>query len=144
MRVLVRAPRPLQPGPAELCSCPDTHDRGVAWSWSVSGMVGDGGLDDVIVSDDDARVSAESSRVELGGGPMDLDLASGEELVLVVMREDVELLAEDGWRASLGAGDVLVSDGEQERRLQVSGADGATVHVVRLRWREDRPMRWVP
>ena len=143
MRILVRAARPLEPGPVELCSCPDTHDRGVAWSWSVSAIVGSDDIDDVLVSGDDAHVEIASERLDVTDA-LDVSAHAGEEVVIVVMRDTVELRAEDGWRARLASGDVLVSDGEQPRHLEVSAQGGARIHVVRLRWRDARPMRWVP
>lgn len=107
-------------------------------------MVGSDGVDDVLVSDDDEQVHAVSTRLDLVGDAMDIEAPSGEELVLVVMRDSVEVRADDGWRARLSPGDVLVSDGEQRRHFAVSAEDRARVQVVRLRWRDARPMRWVP
>lgn len=144
MRILVRGRVPSPGALRELASCPDTHDRGVAWSWSVSAVLGDGVIEDVLVSTEESVVDASSERVDLAGETVRVDVPAGQEVVLVTMCSPVDVAADDGWGTTLHPGDVLVSDGESQRVLDLRAPAEARLHVIRLRWKDGRPMRWVP
>lgn len=144
MRVLVRALRPHEAGLRELASCPDTHDRGVAWSWSLSAVVGDERIEEVLVTTEESTVEASSDEVTVQPDPLCLEVPAGQEVVLVAAGSGIDVAADDGWCATLAVGDVLVSDGEAQRALVLSSPAATRLHVVRLRWKDGRPMRWVP